>query len=500
MKNLLLISLLAVISLLTACGSGSGGATPVGSGTGNFSTASLKGQYAYQIAGTDLTSGSAVPYREAGYFVADGNGNLTSGADDFSETTSGGVQSNSTSGTYSIANDGTGSLVLNVAGGSLIFSLTLVSNTEVLLTEADSFAIASGQADFQTASSLTATPAGTFVFRVHTLSSVSGSASLAGAMTVSGGAITGSDDVLRGSVFDNNTGAPLGLTGSLGAPSNGRGVGSITDASGTVNFIYYVLDSNHLDLLASNIGVIGVGTAEMQSGAPFSNSSLNGSYVFGSRADDSSGLNAQNTVGVFTAGGSGTISTGMLDSVQDGNIVAQGTSLSGTYAVSSNGRVTVTLTPSGSNNIQQVFWMVGPARAYLLTDDTTKVEDGTLDQQQGSSFSASSLNGQYAFTMDGLEFTSAGTVYLTRVGWIIWNGSGTLTWNEAVNNSAAGFNAPGNLPGTYSASSNGRVAATVNNLSVNSNDIVVYLVSGSQAYMLQNDSGVEIVGSMAKQP
>ncbi len=498
MKNLFLISLLAATSLFTACGSSNGGNTPVGSGTGSFSNTSLKGQYAYQIAGTDLANN--VPYREAGYFVADGNGNLTSGVDDFSETTSGSVQSNSSSGAYSIANDGTGALMLNVAGGSLSFSLTLVSSDEVLMTEADNFAIGVGRADIENASNLTAIPAGTFVFRLHTLNSVGGSASLAGAMTVSGGSLTGFDDVLRGSVFDNGTGASLSISGTLGAPSKGRGVGSITDASGTVNFIYYVLDSNHLDLLASDTGAIGVGTAEMQSGAPFSDSSLKGNYVFGSVADDSNGLDAQNAVGVFTSGGAGTISTGMLDSVEDGNSVAQGTGLSGTYAVSSNGRVAVTLTPSGLTSIQQILWMVSPARAYLLTDDTTKVEDGTLDQQQASSFSTSSLNGQYAFTMDGLEFTNAGIVYLTRVGWIIWNGSGVLTWNEAENNSAAGFNAPGNLPGTYSVASNGRAAATVNNLSLNSNDIVVYLVSGSKGYMLQNDTGAEIVGSMTKQP
>jgi hypothetical protein len=317
-------------------------------------------------------------------------------------------------------------------------------------------------------------------------------------MTVAGSSVTGFDDVLRAGVFDNNTGNALAITGSLGTPSsNGRGAGSITDASGTVDFIYYIVDSKTLRFLVSNPGVIGIGSAEAQSG-PFSNSSLNGSYVFGSRADDSTdGLGAQNTVGVFTAG-NGTISTGTLDSVQDGNSYPQ-ISLSGSYAVSSNGRVAVTITPSGLSSIQQVYWMVSPSRAFLLTDDTTKVEDGTADQQQGS-FSNGSLDGQYAFSMDGIEFLPGGvTAGLTRVGWIIWNGSGTLTWNESVNNSNSGFTQPGNLSGSYSVASNGRAAATVNNLSINSNDIVVYLASGSKGYMLQNDTGVEIVGTMAEQ-
>ena len=509
MKKLVVLSMLSALSLLTGCGSSGSGSTPVGAGQGNFSKGSLKGQYAYQIAGYDLTNNGA-PYREAGYFVADGNGNLTSGSDDFSEPGSNGVQNNSTSGTYSIANDGTGTLILNVAGNALNFSLTMVSTSEVLMNEADSgvsgpiAAIAAGRADLQTASALSSVPSGTFVFRIHSCVTCSGSdsASLVGAMNVASGKVTGLDDVLRGGLFDNNTGAALAITGSLNTPtSSGRGTGSITDATGTVNFIYYIVDAQHLRFLVSDSNAIGVGSAEAQSGT-FSNSSLNGSYVFGSRADDSTaGINAQNTVGVFTAGGNGTISTGTMDSVQDGNSVAQAASLSGSYTVSSKGRVTLTLSPSGLGALEEVLWMVSPSRAFLLTDDTSKVEDGTLDQQQGS-FSTSSLNGQYSFSMDGLEspaVTGSNAAALTRVGWIVWNGSGTLSWNESVNNSLSGFDQPGNLSGTYSVASNGRTIATVNTLSINSNDIVLYLVSGSEGYMLQNDAGVQIVGSMAKQ-
>jgi hypothetical protein len=500
MKKLVVVPILIGICLLTACGSGGSGVTPVGAGQGNFSKATLKGQYAYQIAGYDLTNNGA-PYREAGYFVADGNGNLTSGSDDFSEAPTGGAQNNSTSGTYSIANDGTGTLTLSVAGNALTFSLTMVSANEVLMNEADSGAIAAGRADLQTSSVLSSVPSGTFVFRIHSCVSCTGgdSASLVGAMKVAGGSVTGFDDVLRGGIFDNNnTTVPLTITGSLNTPtSSGRGTGSITDATGTVNFIYYVVDSKTLRFLVSDSGVIGIGSAEAQSGT-FSNSTLNGSYVFGSRADDSNtGLTAQNTVGVFTAGGNGTISAGTLDSVRDGNSYTQ-VGLSGSYTVSSNGRAVVTLSPSGLASIEEVLWMVSPSRAFLLTDDTSKVEDGTADQQQGS-FSNGSLNGQYAFSMDGLEFASSSTVALTQVGWIIWNGSGTLTWNEAMNNSSSGSGSSENLSGTYSVANNGRTTATVNNLSINSNDIVVYLVSNSKAYMLQNDTGVEIVGTMATQ-
>ncbi len=335
---------------------------------------------------------------------------------------------------------------------------------------------------------------------MHTNSTTQGSSSLVGALTVSGGAITGNDDALRGSVLDNNTGAALSVTGNLGTPSaSGRGVGSITDSSGaTNNFIYYVVDGSNLRLMMSDTGIIGIGTAQTQSGAPFSNASLKGSYAFGSHADDASTFNAVRTVGVLTTDGSGGLPAGMFDSVVDGtNYASIALSGAGNYSMASSGRAVVNFTSQTSGAVQQIFWMVSPSRVFFLTSSNTKVEDGTADLQTASSFGNSNLNGQYAFYMEGFNYSP---LYLTRVGWISWNGSGTLNWNEAVNDSQVGYHVPGFLPGTYSVASNGRATATINSLSVNTNDLVVYLVSGSAGYMLQNDSGYEISGAMSLQP
>jgi hypothetical protein len=493
MKNLLLTSIVALTMFCVACGSNNTASTPAGTGAGSFSAASLTGQFVYQISGVDLTN-SGAPYRECGVFTADGKGNIVSGSDDFAEG-SGGVSNAPTTGTYAISNDGTGTLNLNFSGGTLQFAITLLTTGKAYMIETDTFANGAGLLEMQVQSAITSVPSGTFVFRVHN----SGTSSMAGAITVSGGVITGSDDVILSSgSFDNNTGAPLTLSGTLNSPSVlGRGTGSITDSAGdTSNFIYYIVDSNNIRMLTSDTGVVGIGRAERQTSTAYSNSSLSGSYVFGSRADDSSYLNGQNTVGVFTSSGSGSISTGMLDSVRDGASYAQ-LAVSGSYAVTSNGRATVTLIASGLNNLQEVLWMVSPSRAFFVTDDVTKVEDGTLDQQVGSSFSISSVNGQYAFDMDGFDLNQG--VYLDRVGWISLPGNGSLTWNE-VANASGGLSQPGFLTGSYTAGSNGRVAATVGNLSQNNNDIVFYLVSGSSAYMLQNDPGVQIVGNMALQP
>jgi hypothetical protein len=501
MKKLAILSILAGFSFLTACGSNNGG-TPSGGGQGNFSKTSISGQYTYQIQGYDLNNNGA-PYRESGYFIADGNGNLTSGSDDFAEAGGGGVTNTATSGSYSVNADGTGTLTMNSSSGTLTFSLTVVSTSEFYMNEADTSLIANGHALLQSASSLSAIPTGKFVFRLHSCVQCTGSDSVAlvGGMTVTSRALTGFDDILRNGIFDNNTSGPLLITGSLNTPtSNGRGTGTITDATGTVTFIYYVISPQQLNFMVSDGTSIGLGAAQTQTGT-FTNTSLKGNYVFGTRADDvTSGINGQNTVGVFSAGGGGSITTGVEDSVQDGNSFSQ-VGLTGTYAVASTGRVAATLNVTGGvGTVTQVFWLVNYGRAYILTNSTAKVEDGTMDIQQAISFSNGNLNGQQAFSMNGIEFIAGGgTVALTRVGWIIWNGSGSLTWNEAINNSSSGFSQTGNLSGTYTVSSNGRTTATVDTVSIDSNDIVLYLATPSQAYMLQNDTGVQIVGSMLGQ-
>lgn len=488
-----------LLLVLVAVGCGAGGNTVV-VGTGTFSSASLKGQYVYQIAGTDLISGA--PYREAGVFTADGNGNITTDTDDFCETSCPGPSTNT--GSYQILKDGTGTVTFGNSTGSITLAVTMVSTSKLYLIEED-FANAAGIAEKQTS---TAAPSGTFSFRQHNVTSLQGAESAVGVFTVSGGSVTGGTvDVNRGGTVDNGTGSPLTITaGSFIAPaSNGRGTGSFSDSSGvTSNFIYYMVDASNVRFLSNDSGVIGSGRAEMQTGGPFTAASLANGYAFGSRGDDSFSIAGVNTVGSLTANGNGTITTGTYDSVVDGTSFPNISFSNGSYTMASNGRAPVTLNVSSGGTFQEIFWMVSPARAFFLVasnpTDTGSVEDGTADQQLTTSFSNSSLNGQYAFVMDGfdLNVNPGFTTDVDRVGWIQWDGSGNLKLSEVVSDN--GVPQPsGLLPGTYTVSTNGRAAATVNSLSHTPNDVVLYLISPTDAYVLENDTGVEIIGITSKQ-
>jgi hypothetical protein len=505
MKKISLAVMLFSLVFSVACGSnGINGLI----GTGHYSNSSLTGNYVYQITGNDLSSGSA--YTETGVFTANGSGTITSGEDDFSEETSGGITTPSTdTGTYSISSDGTGTITLNFSTGSIDFDITLASSSKFYLIEADAVN-ATGVGEKQTSTTLP-TVATAFVFRQHNGNGVTGtqSSSTVGQFTLAtDNTVTGNDDVNRSGAVNGGggTGTPLALTAASAftAPDgSGRGTAKLVDSTETLNLVYYVVDGNNLRFIDSDPGVVGIGRAEAQSGT-FTTDPLSGnSFAFGSRADDAVGLAAVNTVGSFTAT-SGTISGGLLDSAVDWNAAYASIPINptGTYTpVTTSGRSVVATSTSApfTNSVTQVFWMVNSSRAFFLTtsdtSDPSKIEDGTADEQQGT-FSNSSLNGQYAFNMDGFD-NNVGN-FVDRVGWIQWSGTGSLTWNEAVNNSGT-IGSSGGLTGTYTVGTNGRAAATVGSLSESNNDLVFYLVSGTNAYMLENDTGVEINGMMNQQ-
>src|SRR6266852_3627774 len=393
---------LASLWICAGCGSGNGAVTAF-IPTGGFSNSSLSGQYVYQIEGFDFgASANGVPYREAGVFTANASGAISSVTDDFSEGST--VQTTTSTGTYAISTDGTGSLSFNTALGTIHLAVTVVNSSKVYLVEGDT-------------------------------------------------ALTG------------------------------RGTGTFTDNSpATSSFIYYIVDANNIRLLPANLGAIGLGRAEKQVGTP----ALSGSYAFASRGDTFNFLDGVNTAGRFTAS-AGSITAGALDSVQDGNVIATNLSFTGTYTQVAS-RALVSLSTTSNGNL--VIWMVSPSRGFFLVNDPNTIQDGTLDLQTTSSFSNSTMNGQYALVRDGFDSAAK-----DRVGTLQWDGSGKLTLNAFVNAGGV-INVPVLISGNYAVSGNGRAGGSLSGLS---NNLVFYLISGTDAYVVQNDPGVQISGSMSKQ-
>ena len=498
---------IAILSLVAAVGCGARGSAGFLNNTENFTNASLKGSYVYQLHGGDSFLN---PYREVGVFTADGAGNITGGNDDASfNTTSSSVP---VTGTYQIASDGTGSITMTGVIGTITLAVTMVSNSKVYLIEADNLNStglginASGIADLQDSTAIGTTPVGSFTFRIH--DEISGMsqvpASQVGAFTVPGSGVNGAMDQNAGGTFSNPN-----LTWTFNAPSAlGRGTGTFLNTSTNVtsNFFYYIVNSGKVALLMSDAGVVGSGVAEAQSGAI--GNGLSGTYAFGSSGDDTSfgAFGTVATVGEFNSSG-GNIA-GVEDTMVDGNLTSNAT-ITNCYSANSSGRVAV-MNISGntcSSTVTQVFWMVNPNRAFFLdlNPNTHISDDGIADLQTGT-FSQSSMKGQFALAMGGTDLTTEqlglSPQLLTRVGVVQLDGTGNVSINELANASdpnVGSVNAPGILSGTYSVSSNGRITGGAAN-GGGGFDFVMYGVSGTQAYALQADPGVITSGTLERQP
>jgi hypothetical protein len=505
-KNLLLVIVFGSLVGLMACGSSNSSS----GGTGPFNKSSLSGSYVCRISGNDsfIDSNNNLQnesYTETLVFTADGSGHLT-GTEDFNSSlpSIGFVGGTPFTGTYSIGGDGNGSITINFSApstGQINLSITMQDTSHFYVVEADAFANfsanASGEAVKQASTAFTAAPSGTFVTRVHQVFPTTVSSTSVGVLTSTNGSnVTGTLDVLRNDVLLPQ----LTITsGTFAAPdSSGRGTLVYTDNDSspvTTNYHYYEIDANTFWLMESDPTFLGTGSAEMQSSGTLN---LNGNYAFGSSGDTDTTIGGVRSVGVFTASG-GAITGGKLDSVQDGTSVFFNQDFTGNYTPGSMGRIQVTLIPSGGTAVMipEVFWMVSPSRAFFLVAANNKVEDGTVDLQQQNTFATADVSGQYALLMDGYNSSNL----LTRIGTLISDGKGNLQLNEEANSFVPGslpglINDPGTLSGNYTIDGNGRVAAAISTVSSN---LVMYMVSPGQAYILQNDSGVEISGKVTLQ-
>lgn len=153
----------------------------------------------------------------------------------------------------------------------------------------------------------------------------------------------------------------------------------------------------------------------------FSNSDLNGTYVFSSEGTDADGsLIAM--AGAFTANGSGGITAGTMD-VIDPNVelaspVAQAIT-SGSYAITSDGRGKVTLASSvGTFTLD--FVLASSSHGLISEFDTNGTGSGTIDLQTTVP-TLSQLAGPYALSIAGSDpsdspFASVGAFTLNSSG------------------------------------------------------------------------------------
>jgi hypothetical protein len=344
---------------------GSGIMKPV---VGSFSAANFSGNYSFEFSGRDFL---AAPTVLAGEVTADGFSTLSPGSADFNDA---GVYNSqiALTGDFSVSSSnskGEAEMVFQPPTSAqikLTFFFYFASANDILFIEIDSgttsnpFPRLSGEMILQQ-------PGTQF-----------NQAVLQGSGVVTGTGLAGSNSTVFGGILASPSGDG---SATLAYTQNDAGTVTVNSLSGT----YQVLQNGHVSftglgsrlagayLIGPNQGfIIGsdsavtYGLLEQQTGAPFSASSVQGSYAL--FAPNEADTDVVNMTGQLSATGGGTVN-GTLDEFIPPGTPATDQTFSGTYAVATDG--SGTMTPSLVNGFPAnlVLYVVSPSSVRMIPVD-----------------------------------------------------------------------------------------------------------------------------------
>ncbi len=516
MRLLPLVTIL-LASLTAACNNGG---TIVGPPppppTGNFSNASLKGQYAFSMSGTELcgpSPGFSTFFARAGSFTADGSGHISGGVEDVNVCTGVGTLP-FTSGTYSISADGRGTLNLTNSTGTTSYSLTLTSPTQGFVAQTDGNATASGSLQRQNPAAFSNPAiANGYVFDVFGASSASNPESIIGRFDADG-----AGNISLGLYDSNEAGTPSGQqlfpAGALYQfdhtfGQSGRGVANIAGH----NFAFYVVDATRLKLVGTDFPEVFSGEVFAQRNIVFSDASLNSGFAFLLGGSSSSGPIA--TAGRFTADGVGNLSEIFLDENNNRTVTllpSQGGTVAGTYTVDANGLGGGVATWTDSKvpgSFDFIFYLISPTEAVFQETDIGITSDGTLLAQAAGPITPASLAGDFASVLSGVTQNGSivdsndfvGQLKLTSASGN--NATGIMDFTEfspahqhqffdIQSSGPLNITSPGTGPNTLTLTTTFPSPQTFN--------FTAYAVDSNTVFLVGVDNNRVLAGSIARQP
>ena len=493
-QTFFLTALAILLVALVGCGGSSNNSIHLGSGSNN---SLLQGQYAFSFSG----STSAQTFvTAAGSFTADGNGTITSAAEDitFAGTSTGsGTQNVTFTGTYAVGSDNRGNALLKGVPGCATWQFTIANNTHGLFTcfttGHDPVVTASGSFDLQdTAAFNAAKLQGKYVFGFSGLG-LNGTTGLAGQWTMNGaGAISNGEFDLNdfgGVVLD----APLSGNYSITSTSSGRGVATINGIySSPVQFAFYVVNATDLKFVETDRQPALSGELLRQASAPFSAASLHGGYATILGGSDANGfpIGAGAVVG---ADGAGSIS-GTMDE-NDGGVLSTCNFPATAYTFGAGGRFSTTLGSGCQISFQVAMYPAANGTVLVVNIDGNSVVSGSANGQTGGLFGVNSVNGTFALNFAGTNLSSGLEEDLT--GSLTADGAGNLTGALDINNGGSLFQNVPIASSTYTTSSNGRGSAAIVTSPATFN-LQTYQVSPNTVLFLDIDQGRVLTGIMQK--
>jgi hypothetical protein len=224
----------------------------------------------------------------------------------------------------------------------------------------------------------------------------------------------------------------------------------------------------------------------------FSNGSLSGQYAYSLRGTDLNTGGDFRESGVFTADGSGHITSG-TDDFEEGTAGVSTDTISGTYTVRNDGIAVATINFGAGGSIALAFTLVNSTRLYVTEVDSFATAGGSAVQQNPTAFAAAP-SGIFTFRNHTENASAAGST--ASVG-VFTAASGVVTGNEDVLRGGVesqltltGLLNPPDLAGRGTGSFNDGVATF---------DFIYYVVDASTIRFMASDPSVLGLGVADKQ-
>ncbi len=240
---------------------------------------------------------------------------------------------------------------------------------------------------------------GTYIFLMNAIDT-GGPVFYIGSFTADG------SGAMSGQIFSGAT--PANFTGTYTVFPDGRGDMTLALPSplSAMNLRFVLAhngDDGRMILFDPAKNTTATGAFQKQSVATFDASILHGTYVFKFGGADAS-KQPQTIVGMLTADGAGSITSGIADWNANGTVNSGGgrdapLALSGTYTVANDGHGAMTLT-IGSTQLHFAMVVVNNGLFRLLSTDSGQRLLGQFELQQVPSGGFQSVNGSYTFLLD----------------------------------------------------------------------------------------------------
>ncbi|HZR31533.1 MAG TPA: Ig-like domain-containing protein [Terriglobales bacterium] len=302
-----------------------------------------------------------------------------------------------------------------------------------------------------------------------------------------GGIVDGIED--RNSSVDGPT-TNLAVSGTYSVGSDGRGVATISNGSGSATFSFVLASSKGGQMIQFDSSSVSSGAILQQD--PTAISDVAGTYVFGfqGQAITPTTRQSMSSVGQLVFAGSGAASG--TEDLNEGSTQAT-LPFSATYVLGANGRGQLNLTNSWGSKAY-AFYIVDRSKIELVSIDPNPglIEAGVAVAQQNIPYSNSSL-GSTAVLLSGVDpcnespFVSAARFDTDGAGTIL-NGVLDQTYQGVFTDGAS-------LSGVYNVDANGRGTASFTS-SAGTVNFVFWLASVGNAQFMALDTGV-VAGGVA---